>query len=81
MELLFNYITLSVAFIIFIVFIAILLKYKKSLSPLRKVIIFIVLGVLAVYFAFIIVVSVGFGSQPPREPTPTMSVSARVLEI
>lgn len=66
-----NYITLALAGIAFVIILDALFAKRKSLSPNTKLIFTVLLIILAVYFAFIIWITVAAGgNQPANSPTP-----------
>ena len=66
-----NYITLALAGIAFVIILVALFAKRKSLSPNTKLIFTVLLIILAVYFAFIIWITVAAGgNQPANSPTP-----------
>ena len=67
-----NYITLAVAGIVFFIILAVLFAKRKSLSRNAKLIFIVLLILLAVYFAFIIWITIAAGgNQPANPPIPT----------
>ena len=68
-----NYITLAVAGIVFVIILAILFAKRKALSKNTKLIFIVLLIILAVYFAFIIWITIAAGgNQPANPPTPVI---------
>ena len=66
-----NYITLAVAGVAFVIILVALFAKRKSLSKNTKLIFTVLLIILAVYFAFIIWITVAAGeNQPANSPTP-----------
>ena len=66
-----NYITLAVAGVALVIILVALFAKRKSLSPNTKLIFTVLLIILAVYFAFIIWITVAAGgNQPANSPTP-----------
>lgn len=66
-----NYITLAVAGIAFVIILVALFAKRKSLSKNTKLIFTVLLIILAVYFAFIIWITIAAGgNQPANPPTP-----------
>ena len=66
-----NYITLAVAGGIFVILLAVLFAKRKSLSKSTRLLLAILLIVLAVYFVFIVWMTVAAGgNQPTNPPTP-----------
>ena len=66
-----NSITLTVAGIALVIILVALFAKRKSLSPNTKLIFTVLLIILAVYFAFIIWITVAAGgNQPANSPTP-----------
>ena len=69
-----NYITLAVAGIVFVTILAVLFAKRKALSKNTKLIFIVLLIILAVYFAFIIWITIAAGgNQPTNPPTPIIS--------
>lgn len=72
-NLLFNPIFLSIAVLVFVVLVAVIWINHQRLSKKHKVIFFLILAVLMIYFIFIAWAIVGFGSSHPSgEPKPIM---------
>ena len=68
-----NYITLAVAGIVFVIILAVLFAKRKSLSKNTKLIFTVLLIILAVYFAFIVWITIAAGgNQPENLPTPVI---------
>lgn len=66
-----NYITLSVAGIAFVLILAVLIWKRKTLSSKDKGLLIVLLAILAIYFGFILIVTITFGSgHPAGGPTP-----------
>lgn len=66
-----NYITLSVAGIAFVLILAVLIWKRKSLSSKDKGLLIVLLVILAIYFGFILIVTITSGSiHPAGGPTP-----------
>ena len=66
-----NYITLSVAGIAFVLILAVLIRKRKTLASKDKGLLIVLLAVLAIYFGFILIVTITSGSiHPAGEPTP-----------
>lgn len=66
-----NYITLSVAGIAFVLILAILIRKRKTLASKDKGLLIVLLAVLAIYFGFILIVTITSGSiHPAGGPTP-----------
>ena len=66
-----NYITLAVAGIAFVTILVVLLAKRKSLSRNTKLIFTVLLIILAVYFVFVIWITIAAGgNQPANPPTP-----------
>ena len=66
-----NYITLAVAGIAFVIILVVLFAKRKSLSRNTKLIFTVLLIILAVYFVFIIWITIAAGvNQPANPPTP-----------
>ena len=69
-----NYITLAVAGIVFVIILVVLFTKRKSLSSNAKLIFTLLLIILAVYFAFIIWITIAAGgNQPANPPAPIIS--------
>ena len=66
-----NYITLSVAGIAFVLILAVLFRKRKTLASKDKGLLIVLLAVLAIYFGFILIVTITSGSiHPAGGPTP-----------
>ena len=66
-----NYITLSVAGIAFVLILAVLIWKRKALSSKDKGLLIALLAILAIYFGFILIVTIASGSiHPAGGPTP-----------
>lgn len=66
-----NYITLSVAGIAFVLILAVLIRKRKTLAFKDKGLLIVLLAVLAIYFGFILIVTITSGSiHPAGGPTP-----------
>ena len=66
-----NYITLSVAGIAFVLILVVLIWKRKTLSGKDKALLIILLAILAIYFGFILIVTITSGSvNPAGGPTP-----------
>ena len=66
-----NYITLSVAGIAFVLILAVLIWKRKTLASKDKGLLIVLLAVLAIYFRFILIVTITSGSvHPAGGPTP-----------
>lgn len=66
-----NYITLSVAGIAFVLILAVLIRKRKTLASKDKGLPIVLLAVLAIYFGFILIVTITSGSiHPAGGPTP-----------
>ena len=66
-----NYITLAVAGIAFVIIVVVLFAKGKSLSRNTNLIFTVLLIILAVYFVFIIWITIAAGgNQPANPPTP-----------
>ena len=66
-----NYITLSVAGIAFVLILAVLIRKRKTLASKDKGLLIVLLAVLAIYFGFILIVTITSGSiHPAVGPTP-----------
>lgn len=66
-----NYITLSVAGIAFVLILAVLIRKRKTLASKDKGLLIVLLAVLAIYFGFILIVTITSGSiYPAGGPTP-----------
>ena len=63
-----NYITLAVAGIGLIIIFAVLFVKRKSLSPNTKLIFSVLLIIFAVYFIFIIWITIAAGGNQPPSP-------------
>ena len=53
-----NYMTLSVAGIAFVLILAVLIWKRKTLSPKDKGLLIVLLAILAIYFGFILIVTI-----------------------
>ena len=73
LNVLLNYITLGVAGVAFILLLVVLIWKRKNLSAKEKGLLSVLLIILALYFAFVIVVSITAGSgHPAGNPTPVV---------
>ena len=80
-NILLNYITLAVAGIAFVIILVALFAKRKSLSQNTKLIFTVLLIILAVYFAFIIWITVATGgNQPVNSPTPVNPSIEEIME-
>ena len=71
MEFLLNFFTLSVAGIAFVLILAVLIRKRKTLASKDKGLLIVLLAVLAIYFGFILIVTITSGSiHPAGGPTP-----------
>ena len=71
LNILLNYITLGVAGVAFILLLVVLIWKRKNFSAKEKGLLSVLLIILALYFVFVIVVSITAGSGPPAgNPTP-----------
>ena len=70
-----NYITLSVAGIAFVLILAVLIWKRKALSSKDKGLLIVLLAILAIYFGFVLMVTITSGSiHPAGEPTPIATI-------
>lgn len=70
-----NYITLSVAGIAFVLILAVLIWKRKALSSKDKGLLIVLLAILAIYFGFILIVTITSGSiHPAGGPTPIATI-------
>ena len=65
-----NYITLSVAGIAFVLILAVLIRKRKTLASKDKGLLIVLLAVLAIYFGFILIVTITSGSIHPAPIKP-----------
>ena len=66
-----NYITLSVAGIAFVLILAVLIRKRTTIASKDKGLLIVLLAVLAIYFGFILIVTITSGSiHPAGGPTP-----------
>lgn len=66
-----NYMTLSVAGIAFVLILAVLIWKRKTFSSKDKGLLIVLLAILAIYFGFILIVTLTSGSiHPAGGPTP-----------
>ena len=66
-----NYIALGVAGVAFILLLVGLIRERKNLSAKEKCLLGVLLTILALYFVFVIVISITAGSgHPAGNPTP-----------
>lgn len=66
-----NYITLSVAGIAFVLILVVLIWKRKTLASKDKGLLIVLLAILAIYFGFILIVTIASGSvHPAGGPTP-----------
>ena len=73
LDFLLNDITLAVAGVAFVIILVVLFAKRKSLSKNTKLIFTALLIILAVYFAFIIWITIAAGgNQPANPPTPVI---------
>lgn len=71
LNILLNYITLGVAGVAFILLLVVLIWKRKNFSAKEKGLLSVLLIILALYFVFVIVVSITTGSgHPAGNPTP-----------
>lgn len=71
LSILLNYITLGVAGVAFILLLVVLIWKRKNFSAKEKGLLSVLLIILALYFVFVIVVSITAGSgHPAGNPTP-----------
>ena len=71
LNILLNYITLGVAGVAFILLLVVLIWKRKNFSAKEKGLLSVLLIILALYFVFVIVVSITAGSgHPAGNPTP-----------
>ena len=71
LNILLNYITLGVAGVAFILLLVVLIWKRKNFSAKEKGLLSVLLIILALYFVFVIVVSITAGSgYPAGNPTP-----------
>ena len=71
LNILLNYITLGVAGVAFILLLVVLIWKRKNFSAKEKGLLSVLLIILALYFVFVIVVSITAGSgHPAWNPTP-----------
>lgn len=71
LNVLLNYITLGVAGVAFILLLVVLIWKRKNFSVKEKGLLSVLLIILALYFVFVIVVSITAGSgHPAGNPTP-----------
>ena len=73
LNILLNYITLGVAGVAFILLLVVLIWKRKNFSAKEKGLLSVLLIILALYFVFVIVVSITAGSgHPAGNPTPVV---------
>ena len=71
LNILLNYITLGVAGVAFILLLVVLIWKRKNFSAKEKGLLSVLLIILALYFVFVIVISITAGSgHPAGNPTP-----------
>ena len=71
LNILLNYITLGVAGVAFILLLVVLIWKRKNFSVKEKGLLSVLLIILALYFVFVIVISITAGSgHPAGNPTP-----------
>ena len=71
LNVLLNYITLGVAGVVFILLLVVLIWKRKNFSVKEKGLLSVLLIILALYFVFVIVISITAGSgHPAGNPTP-----------
>ena len=78
LNILLNYITLGVAGVAFILLLVVLIWKRKNFSAKEKGLLSVLLIILALYFVFVIVVSITAGSgHPAGNPTPITPLDHR----
>lgn len=78
LNVLLNYITLGVAGVAFILLLVVLIWKRKNFSVKEKGLLSVLLIILALYFVFVIVVSITAGSgHPAGNPTPITPLDRR----
>lgn len=78
LNILLNYITLGVAGVAFILLLVVLIWKRKNFSAKEKGLLSVLLIILALYFVFVIVVSITAGSgHPAGNPTPITPLDRR----
>lgn len=78
LNVLLNYITLGVAGVAFILLLVVLIWKRKNFSAKEKGLLSVLLIILALYFVFVIVVSITAGSgHPAGNPTPITPLDRR----
>ena len=78
LNILLNYITLGVAGVAFILLLVVLIWKRKNFSAKEKGLLSVLLIILALYFIFVIVVSITAGSgHPAGNPTPITPLDRR----
>ena len=78
LNILLNYITLGVAGVAFILLLVVLIWKRKNFSAKEKGLLSVLLIILALYFVFVIVVSIIAGSgHPAGNPTPITPLDRR----
>ena len=78
LNILLNYITLGVAGVAFILLLVVLIWKRKNFSVKEKGLLSVLLIILALYFVFVIVVSITAGSgHPAGNPTPITPLDRR----
>ena len=78
LNILLNYITLGVAGVAFILLLVVLIWKRKNFSAKEKGLLSVLLIILALYFVFVIVVSITAGSgHPDGNPTPITPLDRR----
>ena len=78
LNILLNYITLGVAGVAFFLLLVVLIWKRKNFSAKEKGLLSVLLIILALYFVFVIVVSITAGSgHPAGNPTPITPLDRR----
>ena len=78
LNILLNYITLGVAGVAFILLLVVLIWKRKNFSAKEKGLLSVLLIILALYFVFVIVVSITAGSgHPAGNPAPIAPLDRR----
>lgn len=72
LELLLNYVTVTIATILFVGLVGVLIFKRKKLTKSKKAILYLLCAIVAIYFIFVGIVTFAFGNPHPLgEPSPT----------
>lgn len=65
-----SYATLGIAIALFVALLLMFIMKREKLLKSQKALLLVTLGLLTVYFAFLILLVIGFGQPPSRTPVP-----------